>query len=96
MADLPDQFSRGACPLTGDLKKLWSQVAAFEGTHGQPSQVLKVGDLVLVRSTKPPRLGKPWMGPNKVLRVTGATSVEVENVGRVHLSRVKFFKGGGV
>ena len=94
MADLPEQFPRGPWPLTIDLKKVWSQVTTHDGEHGKASQHLKVGDLVLVRTKKKPRLGKPWIGPKKVTKVNGPTSVEVEDIGRVHLCRVKFFKGG--
>jgi hypothetical protein len=95
--DWPTTYSRGNSPLTSDLKMMWNSCTTTEGAHGTSRKQLHEGDSVLVRVPGASGLDRPWSPPKKLLRITGPTSGQVEDFGRVHFSRLKFFcKGGGM
>jgi hypothetical protein len=88
----PQNYSRGDAPLTSDLKKIWANISGTLGKHGKCSTILNIGDKVLVRLPGVSSLEKPWSSPKTVLRIIGPTTVDVEEFGRIHVSRLKFFK----
>jgi hypothetical protein len=90
-----DKYCRGDSPLTSDLRRVWMTVpSSSTGSPSKASRVVKIGDLVLVRLPNPPPLDKPWSTPKKVLSITSPASAEVEDYGRVHFCRLKFFRKG--
>ena len=93
--DWPTDYTRGECPLTGDLKRVWAQQATSEGHPGIPHRRLKKGDLVLVRVPGATGLKNPWSPPKRVLQMVGPATADVEDVGRAHVTRLKFFQQGG-
>ena len=89
-----DRYTRGDSPLTSDLRRVWETVSSSPGSPSITSRNLQIGDLVLVRLPTPPSLTKPWSAPKKVIKITGPACAEVEDYGRVHFCRLKFFKKG--
>jgi hypothetical protein len=88
------EYVRGDSPLTTDLRQVWKTVSASPGTASHSSRQLHEGDLVLVRLPNPSSLQKPWSGPRKILSIIGPACAEVEDYGRVHFCRLKFFQRG--
>lgn len=90
--DWPTAFSDKKEGYVESLRKYWSMVHCKEGEPGKiNNRKLHINDLVFVRIPQVTKLQRPWSGPHRILQIKGPTTVEVADIGVVHVNRLKFF-----